>query len=202
MALHAELRTVMASRWRATQAGPLFETSEPPPEFIQTLPRDYLAVITEFGGREGFLGETYLRLYQLNELLALNLAYDVPALLPEVIVFGSDGGGNAFAFPVGEPAVLMIPFVPLMADAAEHQAASFTEFIVSSAAAEESPECDPETVGMEIHDKHPICLGGSPTDPTNKVAVRAAKHAEICRFWNKVYRDALDREQGDAGPAE
>ena len=40
----------------------------------------------------------------------------------------------------------------------------------------------------EIHDKHPMVLGGDPTDPGNKVLVPADKHPEICTYWNKVVR--------------
>lgn len=202
MALHADLRTVLASRWRATPSGPFFEMSEPPADFVQALPRDYLAVITEFGGREGFLGETYLRLYQLNELLALNLAYDVPAFLPEYLVFGSDGGGNAFAFLVDGAAVFMVPFIPLEAEDAEQQAASFTEFVLSSAAAEESSELNEEAVGMEVHEIHPILFGGSPTDLANKVLVSPATHAQACRYWNQLYRDLPNEVQDDGEPTE
>ena len=189
-------RNVLGTRWRATPSGPMFELSEPPPVFLEMLPRDYLAVVGDFGGREGFLGDTYLRLYRLQELIALNHAYDVPSLLPEVIVFGSNGSGEGFAFPVGEQSVIQVPFLPLGAEHAARVATSFAEFVLALGASAESPACEPEAVGMEVHDKHPICLGGSPTDPANKVLVPAAKHAEVCRYWNKVYRDAVDRERG------
>ena len=186
-------RSVLTDRWRAAASGSFFEMAGPPPEFLEMLPQDYLAAVAEFGGREGFLGETYLRLYRLQELVAVNLAYDVPSLLPEVIVFGSNGVGEAFAFPLGEPAVVQVPFLPLAAEHAERKAVNFAEFVLSLAASGESAACKPEATGMEVHDKHPICFGGSPTDPANKVLVPAAKHAEICRFWNKAYRDALAR---------
>lgn len=193
---------VLASRWWQTPTGPFFETAEPPHEFVQALPADYLAVIAAFGGREGFLGGTYLRLYRLHELVALNIAYEVPSLLPDVIVFGSDGGGEAFAFQLGEAAVIRVPFLPLGPAHAQRLAGSFTEFIGSLADSGESAPYNAEAVGMEIHDKHTICLGGSPTDPANKVLVPPAKHAEICRFWNKVYRDAVSRQRRSADPTD
>lgn len=195
----ADCRSVLAERWQATASGPFFDVAGPPPEFHQMLPQDYLAAVPEFGGREGFLGEEYLRLYRLQELVALNLAYEVPSLLPEVIVFGSNGVGEAFAFLLGEPAVVQVPFLPLAAEHAHRKAVSFAEFVQSLAASGESAPYNPEAVGMEVHDKHPICFGGSPTDPANKVLVPAAKHAEICRFWNKAYRDAVARQQRTSG---
>lgn len=187
-------RSVLAQRWRSTPSGPFFKMAKPPSEFLQGLPEDYLAAVGEFGGREGFLGETYLRLYRLQEMVALNLAYDVPSFLPEIIVFGSDGCGEAFAFPLGEPAVVQVPFVPLAAEHARRRAANFAAFVRKLATKGESAEASPESIGMEVHDKHPICFGGSPTDPANKVLVPPPKHAEVCRYWNKAYRDAIARQ--------
>ena len=77
---------------------PFFAVREPSPDLLAALPGDYIGVVREFGGREGFLGPVYLRLYRLEELEEVNLAYDVPAYFPEGVVFGSDGCGNAFAF--------------------------------------------------------------------------------------------------------
>jgi hypothetical protein len=198
MGANSEWRQVLATRWRATASGPFFGVSDPPAELLQALPQDYLAAVAEFGGREGFLGQTYLRLYRLQELVALNLAYELPALVPEVIVFGSNGGGEAFAFSIGEPAVVQVPFLPLASEYIERRAADFTEFLRSLAASGASSPHEARAIGMEVHAKHPVCLGGSPTDPANQVLVPAAKHAEVCRFWNKVYRNALAQQQGSA----
>ncbi len=198
MAGNADWQSALAARWRATPSGPFFETANPPAEFLRGLPQDYLAAVTKFGGREGFLGETYLRLYRLQELVALNLAYEVPSLLPEVIVFGSNGGGEAFAFSLDTAAVVQVPFLPLAAEYTERQGANFTDFIQSLAASGQSAVYNTEAIGMEVHDKHPICFGGSPTDPENKVLVPPAKHAEVCRFWNKAYRDAVARQRGSS----
>ena len=196
MAATADWRSILVARWRATPSGPFFPMADPPARFLQGLPDDYLAVVGEFGGREGFMGEVYLRLYRLQELVALNLAYEVPSLLPEVIVFGSNGGGGAFAFPLGTAAVVQVPFLPLAAQYAKRQADNFADSVRSLASSGESSAYNPDAVGMEVHDKHPICFGGSPTDPANKVLVPAPKHAEVCRFWNKAYRDAVARQRG------
>jgi hypothetical protein len=165
---------------------------------VQALPHNYLAAVVESGGREGFLGEKYLRLYRLQELVMFNLAYEVPSLLPTVIVFASNGVGEAFAFSLGTQVVIQVPFLPLAAEHAKRQADNFAHFVLSVASSRESAAYNPEAVGMEVHDKHPMCFGGSPTDPANKVLVPAAKYAEVCRFWNKAYRDAVARKRGSA----
>jgi hypothetical protein len=191
-------KALLATSWRTAGSGPFFEFSDPPGPFLDALPSDYKAVAAEFGGREGFLGQTYLRLYRLNELVALNVAYHVPKLLPKLIVFGSNGCGEAFGFALGAPAVIQVPFLPLCAEQAGRHSESFGEFIADLASTGESSPFNPAAVGMEVHDKHPICLGGSPTDPANKVLVPVVKHAEICNFWNDVYRHALAKHRGAA----
>jgi hypothetical protein len=189
-----DCKSILARRWNSTSSGPLFELEDPSPVFLKGLPTDYLSIIGEFGGREGFLGEEYLRLYRIEELVTLNFAYEVQTFLPEIVVFGSNGCGEAFAFLLHEPTVVQVPFLPLAIEHATHRANSFAEFVRTLASFEHSPPCNPEGVGKEVHDKHPICLGGSPTDPENKVLVPAAKHAEICTHWNKVYRLMSDQQ--------
>lgn len=186
-------RTILAKRWRTSEAGPFFDVIGPPPEFVEALPKDYLAAVAEYGGREGFVGETYLRLFRLEELVALNLAFEVPQLAPEVIVFGSDGGGEAFAFLNGRPGVVQMPFIPLSIEQAWNVGASFDDFIERLAGPAVDLEHDPAGVGMEAHAIKPLCLGGSPTDPENQVLVPISKYPEFCRFWNKVYRNASGR---------
>jgi hypothetical protein len=169
---------------------------------LEALPEDYLNAVDEFGGREGFLGDSFVRLFRLQELTSLNFAFDVPVLCPEVFIIGSNGCGEAYAFPLNEPAIVQIPFIPLRAECAIHLADSFTGFLQALAASGPSPESNPQTVGMEIHGIHPICLGGSPTDPKNKVHVPVAKYPEICKYWNKIYNDALARQSDSASDSE
>jgi len=107
------VRKILKSKWSAKSTGPFFKSTEPPPKFVEPLPKDYLDVIRDFGGKEGFLGQTYLRLYRLEELIQLNIAYQVPTLLPEVFIFGSNGYGEAFAFLLFEQSLVQVPFLPL-----------------------------------------------------------------------------------------
>lgn len=41
-----------------------------------------------------------------------------------------------------------------------------------------------ELRGREIFEITPIILGGSPTDPENKVALTRKEHIEAVRYWN------------------
>lgn len=75
-----KLHDILAAKWNLIATEPLFDTGPVPPQFKDVLSADYLAVIREFGGREGFLGSQYLRLHRLDELPNLNAAYNVPTL--------------------------------------------------------------------------------------------------------------------------
>ncbi len=46
-----------------------------------------------------------------------------------------------------------------------------------------------ENTGKEIFEIHPVVLGGSATDPTNKVALTREQHIAAVRYWNKVISD-------------
>lgn len=43
--------------------------------------------------------------------------------------------------------------------------------------------------GKEIFEITPVILGGSATDPTNKVALDRKQHIEAVRYWNKIIRE-------------
>jgi hypothetical protein len=43
--------------------------------------------------------------------------------------------------------------------------------------------------GKEIFEIHPVILGGSPTDPTNKVLLSREEHIKAVNYWNKVIKD-------------
>ena len=47
-------------------------------------------------GGEGFVGRAYLILWPIEKLRELNDAYQVEQYAPGFLIFGSDGGGEAF----------------------------------------------------------------------------------------------------------
>ena len=194
----AELHDILRSDWNSTATDALFDTSPVPQPFLDLLPNDYINAVRKFGGCEGYIGTEYLRLHRLEELAALNTAYDVPSAAPEVVIFGSDGALEAFAFTLHELAVVKIPFIPLLFENAQVVARSFTDFISIMHRTGPSLDADPATLGMQIHSKHPIALGGSPTDAENRVLVPPQKHAEIAQYWNNVYNLARSQSGNDA----
>lgn len=96
------------------------------------LPDDYLALIRSTNGAEDFVGSSaYLVLFPVDELGAVNLAYNVAANAPGLLIFGSDGGGEAYGFDARclDWPVVQVPFVGMNWRSAIAAGDSFAEFL-------------------------------------------------------------------------
>jgi hypothetical protein len=76
------------------------------------LPQDYVAFLREHDGAEGFIGKNYARFYGRADLVA---APDLDHLR-DLVVFGSNGGGEAYAFD-GDGTVVVVPWIGSRDDA-------------------------------------------------------------------------------------
>jgi len=184
------------SKWRWEPNGPFFRLVDPPEALMaQAVPADFTAALTEYGGREGFLGQCYLRLYRLAELLSVNEAFAVPRYAPGLLIFGSDGAGEAYAFELGTGRILMVPFVPLGMDDAQVVGNDFIHFVGRLADSGTTLDARPDRVGWDVWATHPIVFGGSPTDPSNKILVSPLLHAELAGYWNNLYRRLVEHRE-------
>ena len=95
------------------------------------LPGDYLAFLRKCNGGEGFIGEEYLILWKLGELEEFNRDYEVRKYLPDVFLFGSNGGGEAYGFEINKLPwkIVRVPFVGMCPEDCETMANSFSEFL-------------------------------------------------------------------------
>jgi hypothetical protein len=95
------------------------------------LPGDYVEFMKQHDGGEGFLGDSYCRLLKLCELAKFKRDYEVPLSAPGLMLFGSDGGGEAFGFDLRSSNVVIVrvPFVGLSWRDALPVAQSFREFL-------------------------------------------------------------------------
>jgi hypothetical protein len=77
------------------------------------LPSDYNEFLRASNGGEGFLGQNYIALWRVEELKERNDGYGVEQFAPGLILFGSDGGGEAYAFDTrANPwVVVQVPFI-------------------------------------------------------------------------------------------
>jgi hypothetical protein len=92
------------------------------------LPIDYIAFLQRSDGGEGFVGPNqYIIFWRLGELAAMNKAYEVEKFAPGLFLFGSDGGGEAYAFDTRTSAVpiVFVPFVGMEPSLAQVVASTF-----------------------------------------------------------------------------
>ena len=78
-----------------------------------TFPNDYIEFLSYSNGAEGSIGENYLILWSIEDIIELNEAYCVTDFAEGIVLFGSDGGNEAFAFDTrkNETEIVTIPFI-------------------------------------------------------------------------------------------
>jgi hypothetical protein len=95
------------------------------------LPKSYLDFMLARNGGEGFIGKSYLVLWKIEELISMNAAYHVSEFAPELFLFGSNGGDEAFGFDTRSEAcgIVSIPFVAMEIEDAKVVASDFEAFL-------------------------------------------------------------------------
>jgi hypothetical protein len=165
---------------------------------------DYREFLKVVNGGEGFIRKNaYVILWGVDELASMNKAYEVEDYAPGLLIFGSDGGGEAYGFDTRSPqwAIVEMPFVGMAWSLAEPIAASFRGFLEHLYRTEKMPEgIGQQTLdlmnarGKEVFEIQPVILGGSPTDPANKVLLNREEHIRAVVFWNRVIKELREKQ--------
>jgi hypothetical protein len=94
-------------------------------------PTDYVDFLKVTNRGEGFIGHSYPILWSAEELGKMNEAYEVERYAPGLLIFGSDGGGEAFGFDrrAADWPIVQIPFVGMDWEYADLMGDSFDEFL-------------------------------------------------------------------------
>jgi hypothetical protein len=98
----------------------------------QTLPGDYVGFLKLTNGGEGSIGKIeYVMLWSAEELGSMNELYEVQKYAPGFLVFGSNGGGEAYGFDTRTPEwpVVKLPFIEMDWNLLEPMAGSFSAFL-------------------------------------------------------------------------
>jgi hypothetical protein len=185
---------------RATGASPLdvttLEAAAP------WLPREYVICLSVADGAEGFIhGRGYFRLWSTRDALRFNSAYQIPLFLPSAFMIGTDAAALGYFFDRRYPeAVYSVELAALHEEYAERVGDSFVAFLRRLA---EDDSFAPQPVGQwgppahirghVLHEKQPVALGGSASDPNNRVLVPVEKHPELIVFWARALRSVKAR---------
>ena len=104
------------------------------------LPYSYKEFLQLSNGGEGFIGDnSYVILWSIEELIEINESYEVNDYAPGIFLFGSDGGGEAYAFDIRSEAmnIVQVPFIGMDIDLVQQIALTFDKFIENLFRAEE-----------------------------------------------------------------
>lgn len=96
------------------------------------LPAEYVEFLKFADGGEGFVGKNaYVMLWSGEELASMNQSYEVQNYAPGLLIFGSNGGGEAYGFDTRTPQwpIVQVPFVGMDWGDAKPMGGSFSAFL-------------------------------------------------------------------------
>ncbi len=97
------------------------------------LPDDYKDFLLRHGGHETHIGEEYIKLWGIDNLLSLNRDYKIFDNLPKTIGIGDNGAGEFIGIEkldTGEIHLILTPFVDLDKQYNVEIGKSFTDFLL------------------------------------------------------------------------
>lgn len=150
------------------------------------LPLDFVALLKNHGGAEGWIAGTYVALWPASKIVEYNRALDSSIYAPGLLLFGTDGGDEAFALDMSNGYwVVVVPLVGMSRDVVVPLAPTVTDWL--SAIADDvrrSPPRRQVRPRMNLFHKQPLILGGSPDDRANIVWVELEQAIDLARWWN------------------
>jgi hypothetical protein len=78
--------------------------------FQIVFPGDYKHFLSTSNGASGFVGESYLLLWSLDDMEEINQLSNLEEYIPGLILFGSDGGGETYAFDTRQSRLSFVKF--------------------------------------------------------------------------------------------
>ena len=96
------------------------------------LPKDYTKFLKEHNGGEGFIGDSYIIFFKAEELVDFNREYEVEKYAPGILLFASNGGGEAYGFDTDdvEMPIVRIPFIFMERQSAETIARDLADLLL------------------------------------------------------------------------
>jgi hypothetical protein len=127
----AEEYEALLSNFTATSEGNEQDILAIEQEYGISLPSDYRSFLIAKSGGEGFVGEQYLILWHAHEVIPFNHDYEVKEYAPGLLLFGSNGGGEGFAYDLRKQCgdIVMVPFIGMDLENAKSISSTFIDFL-------------------------------------------------------------------------
>lgn len=119
-----------------------FEINEPTSETLIlnlqnqikiVLPKEYIEFMLFSNGGEGTIGQSYLALWRVEDIIELNEAYKVSEYAPGLLIIGSDGGDTAYCIDmnIDKLPIVQVPFIGMDLDEVCICGNTFIDFLES-----------------------------------------------------------------------
>ncbi|MCH4825900.1 SMI1/KNR4 family protein [Planococcus halocryophilus] len=94
-------------------------------------PDEYVKFLLHANGGEGPIGDNYLQLWKVEELIEDNERYSVEEFAPGILIIGSDGGDTAYCMDTRskEMPFVSMPFIGMDLEEVELCGSTFTKFL-------------------------------------------------------------------------
>ncbi|HEY5328610.1 MAG TPA: SMI1/KNR4 family protein [Acidobacteriaceae bacterium] len=129
--MDAEMQRLLA-KLNANPGAPAAVITESETSLGLALPAEYIEFLKYSNGGSGFIGSVeYVIFWKTEELAPLNIAYEVQKYTPGLLIFGSNGGGEAYGFDTRSAAcpIVRIPFIVMDWNDARPMGDSFFAFL-------------------------------------------------------------------------
>lgn len=93
------------------------------------LPLGLIDFYKEANGADISTDNAYAIVWPLTDLIQLNTDYNVATYAPDFFIFGSDGGGMAYAIEKKTGHIFEMPFIGMSKEEAVFKTKSFDEFV-------------------------------------------------------------------------
>jgi len=136
---------------------------------------------------QGFIDNQKIQLFSADEIDKINEDYLTQKYIPLFKIIGSLELDAICIDKTGE--IYLIPFIPL---SDKHAGKYFDnlETLLNSIQKKliRISESHPQ-YNQQLFLKKPLVFGGDPLDESNNLFANQSKHAEVCCYWNKLYRE-------------
>ena len=96
-------------------------------------PDEFVEFLLWSDGGEGYVSRCYLAIWEIEEMAALNRDYEIGKWIPGLVGFGSDGGGQCYAFDYRagreRPTVVRVPYGDLDSESVVKIGADFLDAV-------------------------------------------------------------------------